>query len=169
MNFFLLKIYWKLLLLIKYCPYNCCSFLRMFFCKNLFKSMGNNCHLTDGVTLSNPKNISFGQRVSVHQYSLLDAQEEIIIGNNVAIGSHVSIITSSHNFNDNNAPIKEQGTNAKKIIVSDNVWIGNGVTILQGVTIGENSIIGAKSLVNKDIPKNVVAFGIPCKVIKKRT
>lgn len=168
MKFFLLKFYWKLFLLIKYCPFNYCSFLRMFLCKNLFKSMGNNSHLADGVTLSNPKNISFGQRVSVHQYSLLDAQEEIIIGNNVGIGTHVSIITSSHNFNDNNIPIKEQGTNAKKIIISDNVWIGNGVTILQGVTIGENSIIGAKSLVNKDIPKNVIAFGIPCKVIKNR-
>jgi len=164
MKYFLSKIYWKLFLLIKYCPYNYCSLLRIFLCKNLFKSLGRNCHITDGVTLSNPKNISFGQRVSVHQYSLLDASEEIIIGNNVGIGSHVSIITSSHNFNDKNIQIKQQGINSKKIIISDNVWIGTGVTILQGVTIGKNSIIGAKSLVNKDIPENVIAFGVPCKV-----
>lgn len=40
--------------------------------------------------------------------------------------------------------------------------------ILKGVTIGENTIIGAGSIVTKDIPSNVIAAGIPCKVIKKK-
>ena len=34
-------------------------------------------------------------------------------------------------------------------------------------SIGKNSIIGAHSLVNKDIPDNVVAFGVPAKIIRK--
>ena len=38
---------------------------------------------------------------------------------------------------------------------------------LPGVTIGDNSVIGAGSVVNKDIPANVVAVGNPCKVIKE--
>jgi galactoside O-acetyltransferase len=38
---------------------------------------------------------------------------------------------------------------------------------MPGVTIGDNSIIGAGSVVTKDIPANVVAFGVPCKVIRK--
>ena len=36
-----------------------------------------------------------------------------------------------------------------------------------GVTIGENSIIGAFSFVNVDVPDNVVAVGVPAKVIRK--
>lgn len=32
------------------------------------------------------------------------------------------------------------------------------------ITIGENSVIGAFSFVNKDIPPNVVAMGIPAKI-----
>jgi acetyltransferase-like isoleucine patch superfamily enzyme len=40
---------------------------------------------------------------------------------------------------------------------------------LPGVTIGKNSIVGAHSLVNKDIPDNVVAFGVPAKVMRKLT
>lgn len=39
--------------------------------------------------------------------------------------------------------------------------------MLAGVTIGDNTVIGAGSVVNKDIPANVVAVGSPCKVIKQ--
>jgi len=38
---------------------------------------------------------------------------------------------------------------------------------MPGVTIGENSIVGAFSFVNTDIPDDVVAYGVPAKVIKK--
>ena len=163
---FMKKIYWKILLLIKNCPFNSCLYLRRFLCKNLFKKFGKNCFLTDLITISNPGNISLGDRVSIHQYSLLDATAEIRIGNKVAIGSHSSFITSSHNFDNQDVPIKDQGINSKEIEISDNVWIGSGVTVLQGVKIGKNSIIGAKSLVNKNVPENVIAVGVPCKILK---
>lgn len=39
--------------------------------------------------------------------------------------------------------------------------------VLPGVTIGDNSVIGAGSVVNKDIPSNVVAVGNPCKVLRQ--
>jgi len=44
--------------------------------------------------------------------------------------------------------------------------IGANTTILPKVTIGKNVIIGAGSVVTKDIPDNVMAFGIPAKIIK---
>lgn len=46
------------------------------------------------------------------------------------------------------------------------MWIGGNVIVLPGVTIGDNVVIGAGSVVNKDIPSNVLAAGNPCKVIK---
>ena len=51
------------------------------------------------------------------------------------------------------------------IIVGKNCFIGYRTTILAGVHIGDNTIIGACSLVNRNIPSNVVAAGIPCRVI----
>ncbi|MCY0979372.1 acetyltransferase [Chryseobacterium wangxinyae] len=45
--------------------------------------------------------------------------------------------------------------------------IGSGATILPKVKIGSNVIIGAGSVVNKDIPDNCVAVGVPARVIKK--
>ncbi|WP_053984554.1 DapH/DapD/GlmU-related protein [Niameybacter massiliensis] len=56
---------------------------------------------------------------------------------------------------------------AKPITVGNNVWIGAGATILAGVTIGDNSVIGAGSIVSKSIPSNVIAVGVPCRVMRK--
>ena len=58
---------------------------------------------------------------------------------------------------------------AKPITIGDNVWIGAGVQICPGVTIGDNSTIGAGSIVTKDIPANVLAYGNPCVVIREAT
>lgn len=51
------------------------------------------------------------------------------------------------------------------IDIGDNVFIGSNTTILYDVRIGTNVIIGAGSLVNKDIPDNSVAAGVPARVI----
>ena len=52
-------------------------------------------------------------------------------------------------------------------VLPDNVWIGAGVHIDCGVAIGDNSIIGAGSVITRDIPANVVAAGVPCRVIRQ--
>ena len=52
------------------------------------------------------------------------------------------------------------------VTIGNNVWLGADVSILPGVTIGDNTVIGAKSLVSRDIPSGVLAFGNPCRVIK---
>lgn len=49
------------------------------------------------------------------------------------------------------------------------MWIGSGCIILPGVSIGDNTVIGAASVVTKDIPANVLAYGVPCKVIREIT
>ena len=52
-----------------------------------------------------------------------------------------------------------------QITIGKNCFIGCRTTLLPGIKIGDNSIIGAGSVVNRDIPDNVVAAGVPCKVI----
>lgn len=52
-----------------------------------------------------------------------------------------------------------------KIVIGDNVFIGNDSIIMPGVTVGDNVVIGAGSVVTKSIPSNSVAAGVPCRVI----
>ena len=51
--------------------------------------------------------------------------------------------------------------------IGNNVWIGANATILPGVTIGDNSVIGAGAVVSKDIPANVLALGVPARVVRE--
>lgn len=55
------------------------------------------------------------------------------------------------------------------IKVGNNVWIGAGSTILAGAEIGDNTVIGAGSVVTRSIPSNVVAVGVPCRVLREIT
>ena len=51
--------------------------------------------------------------------------------------------------------------------MGEGTWIGIGSCVIQGITIGGNSVIGAGSVVVKDIPDGVVAYGNPCKVARE--
>jgi acetyltransferase-like isoleucine patch superfamily enzyme len=61
-----------------------------------------------------------------------------------------------------------QKNDESPVYIEDNVWIGSNCTIGKGVTIGTGSIIAANSFVNKSIPANSIAGGVPAKIIKKR-
>lgn len=53
-------------------------------------------------------------------------------------------------------------------ILGNDVWIGNGATIMRGVKIGDGAIIGTNSLVTKDVPPYTIVGGNPAKEIRKR-
>ena len=81
------------------------------------------------------------------------------------IGPNCTIITTGHPIRPD---LREKVTQySLPVAIGRNVWLGANVTVLPGVTIGDNSVIGACSLVTKDIPANVVAFGQPCKVYRE--
>ncbi len=52
------------------------------------------------------------------------------------------------------------------VLIGKNVWIGSGSMILKGSRVGDNSVIAAGSVVTGDIPANVLAGGVPARVIR---
>ena len=89
----------------------------------------------------------------------------IYVGDYTMIGPNVTVATAGH-------PILPELREKlyqynMPVHIGRNCWIGAGAVILPGVTIGDNSVIGAGSVVTKDIPKNVVAVGNPCRVLRK--
>ena len=77
------------------------------------------------------------------------------------------MITREHGYADLDKTMSAQGYMNAPISVEDDVWIGFQAVILPGITIGRGSIIGTSAVVTKDVPENVVAAGVPAKVIKK--
>ncbi len=91
----------------------------------------------------------------------------IKIGSNTTVSFDVAFVTHDGATRViRNLPGKNKETVIyRPIVIGENCFIGCRSTILSGVTIGDNTIIGAGSVVNKDIPSNSVAVGVPCKVI----
>ena len=52
-----------------------------------------------------------------------------------------------------------------KIVVGNNVYMGNNAMVMPGITIGNNVIIAAGAVVTKNVPDNVVVGGNPAKYI----
>ena len=109
-------------------------------------------------------NIKVGENFYAnHNLVILDGAK-VTFGDNVLIGPNCSFYTAGHPLD---VETRNKGLEyAHPITVGNNVWFGGSVTVLPGVTIGDNTTIGAGSVVNKDIPANVVAVGNPCKVLR---
>lgn len=106
--------------------------------------------------VQNLDGLELGFKTDIGAFSYINAKFGVIIQDYAQIGSHSSIYSVSTIDN-----------TYGKVVLKENCKIGSHSTILPGVSIGENSIIGAHSLVNTDIPDNVVAFGVPAKVVRK--
>lgn len=121
----------------------------------------------------NPK-IIIKNNVVLNDYVHIGAVNYVEIGNNVLVASKVFISDHAHGVyvgcdqsSPETIPADRILTNDKSVIIEDNVWIGEGVSILPGVRIGYGSIIGAHSVVIKNIPSHSIAVGVPAKVIKE--
>ena len=115
--------------------------------------------------------ITIGSNCKIGEYSHITACNRITIGDGALVGRFTLITDNSHGSlsleNSNIPPIKRELVSKGEIVIGNNVWLGDKVTICGVVHIGDNVIIGANSVVTKDIPSHSMAAGIPAKVIKQ--
>ncbi|RDU24503.1 sugar O-acetyltransferase [Anaerosacchariphilus polymeriproducens] len=135
--------------------------------RSLLKSIGTGVYFEPTFRCEFGYNISIGNNFYANFDCVMLDGGEITIGDNVLFGPRVGIYTSNHAID---AEERRKGAcYAKPVKIGNNVWVGAGVHINQGVTIGDNTIIGSGSVLTKDIPANVIAAGVPCKVIREIT
>lgn len=108
-------------------------------------AIGANCHFSNNVSVI--------------------ANKCVTIGSDLLCGANVRISDSDGHSLDPSK--RNENGEIKKIVIGNNVWIGSNVVILKGVEIGDNSVIATSSVVNKNVPPNVVVAGIPAKIIKE--
>ena len=74
---------------------------------------------------------------------------------------HTEFFFACHGRNQQHTPIT----------IKKGAYIGMRANVISGkngVTIGENAVIGACTLVNKDVPNNATAVGVPCRILEKQ-
>ena len=136
------------------------------YMKNIFASCGDNCYIELPFYANwGGAHLHLGNNVYANFNLTLVDDGHIYVGDYVLFGPNVTITTANHPII---PELRDKGYQYNKdIYIGNHVWIGANVVILPGVHIGDNSIIGAGSVVSKDIPANVVAMGIPCRVSRQ--
>jgi len=134
---------------------------------------GVGCRL-EAYPMNREQTMFFGENVQMNDYVHITAMKSVIIGSNVLLASKIYISDCSHgSYNgdefDSNPNIipNKRALIAKPVIINDNVWLGEFVSVLPGVVIGKGTIVGANSVVSKSLPPYVIAVGSPAKPIKE--
>ena len=148
------------------------------------------CYVSATSRVQLSRQISFGKSTVVKHFALLQTQggkisigkicaisafdhistgiKDVVFGDYVRVGPHVTILGGGRNFKDRNRLIINQGSHHKGTTIGSDVLIGAGAVILPGCNIGEGAVIGALCLVNRDLPPYSIVAGIPAKIIGSR-
>ena len=105
------------------------------------------------------ENVYIGPRCGL---GLVHLQKDVLLAANVQIPSG----GQTHYFDDPNKPIREQGGERRLVTIGEGAWIGTGAIVLADV--GKGTIVAAGAVVTKPLPDNVIAAGVPAKVIRSR-
>ncbi len=134
--------------------------------KEMFAEIGDDCHIEPPFFANwGGRHVHIGHHVYFNFSATLVDDTHIYIGDYTMLAPNVTIATAGH-------PIlpelrKRAIQYNMPVHIGKNCWIGAGAIILPGVTVGDGTVIGAGSVVTKDIPKNVVAVGNPCRVVRE--
>lgn len=114
--------------------------------------------------------ITIGDHCSIGEYNHITACNRIVIGDGLLTGRYVIISDNSHGgLSEEESlidPAKRDLKTKGEVIIGKNVWLGDKVAVLSGVHIGNNVIVAANAVVEKDLPDNCVAAGVPARIVK---
>ncbi len=142
--------------------------IRNLIYRALFKKLNGLALIQNRVVFVHTNNLQVGSFFGCNSGTYINALGGITIGNNVLIGTNVTISSGKHNIDRISSSIFEQPSEPHQIIINDGVWIGAGAVIMPGVTLGASSVIGANSVVTKNTLNNGVYAGAPARLIRMR-
>jgi len=165
--------------------------------RHIFRSFGKGSILYTPMLLSHPEYIRIGRGVSIRQGVRLEAivsdptqppeliigdnvnieqnahivcHSRVVIGNDVSITGHCTIVDVTHPYEDVDDPRKigdRVRPDRSYVEIGDRSFLGYAVTVLPNVHIGRYCVIGANALVTRDVPDYSVAAGCPAVLFRQ--
>lgn len=161
--------------------------------KDTIIRLGEKCSVLTHAILRNGKGVEIGNGSSVSSYcnifprepgydgrflmgegsnigdnTIIDTSDDVIIGNQVALGPFDIVYTHDHNYHSDTFAAWKGGVHTGKVVIEDGAWVGARVVLLPGVTIGKRAIVAAGSVVTKDVGPGDIVGGIPAKSLVKK-
>lgn len=134
---------------------------------------GHGCRI-EAFSKNEEVTLTIGDNFQMNDYVHITAMKSVYIGNNVLLASKIYISDCNHGSyagdEDDSQPDSipaQRPLSYAPVMIEDNVWLGEFVSVLPGTTIGTGTIVGANSVVTKSLPPYVIAVGSPAKIIKQ--
>lgn len=126
--------------------------------------------------------VVIGDNVHISPFVLLQGHGGLSIGNCLTVAAGSKIYSLSHHYRDLTGmgdpvtiwkfvglvPANEQALICSPVVIQNNAAVGLNCVIFPGSVLGQNSWLGSMSLLQSELPANVIASGVPAKVIKTR-
>lgn len=95
-----------------------------------------------------------------------------IVNGSSTVGEHAFIATKASLDHDSRlgrfASLSPGATTGGGVTIGEFSTVSLGASVIHGVVVGEHTVVGAGSVVVKNLPSGVVAYGIPCRVVRER-
>jgi len=111
---------------------------------------------------------TMGEKSNIGDFTTIDTSDDVIIGNEVALGPYDIIYTHDHDYKSDTFAAWKGGVKTGKVIIEDGAWVGARVTLLPGVIVGKRAIVAAGSVVTKSVAPGDIVGGIPAKSLMKK-
>jgi len=141
--------------------------LRCIGLKMMGAKIGYNSYVRSGLFITSPRYLTIGNHSKIGIRSELFLYADMIIGDNVEIGSDLIVHTAEHDFDNPDLPLAKQGSTYSPVHIGSDVYIGSRVTILPGITIENRVIIASGAVVTRNLISGYIYGGIPAQPIKK--
>ena len=155
---------WRLVWFLFYRPTPWFLYRYRVFLLNLFGAdVAYSARPANSAFIEYPWNLFVADHASLGERSWIYCLDKISIRRYACVGQDVKLVTGSHNptsshFEMVTAPIS----------IGEGCWLTSDLTVLMGVTIGDYTVVGVRSLVVSSLPENIIAFGSPAVVVRKR-
>ena len=134
--------------------------VRLFFGK-----CGHDLRVGRNVLIHNPELINLGDHVYIAYGSSVMGNDLIRIEDEVLLSPYCVIVSGNHSTL--NGSYRYGPALVAPIVIGKGSWIASHVVVTAGCTIAENCLIAANAVVTQNIPANVIAGGIPARIINQ--
>lgn len=145
-----------------------CNKIRVAYVSKVLKVMpyDSRTKLEPNVYLSNGIGTTIGLNCRINENVFI---QQAIIESEVLIAPNVAILSTSHNHDQLEKSIVNQGDSMPNPpIIKKGAWLGRNVIVMPGIIVGEGAIVGAGAVVTKNVEPFTIVGGVPAKFIKKR-
>ena len=121
------------------------------------------CWIQPRVVIVNMRRLTVGKNFGCNSGCYINAIGGINMGNDVLIGSNVTISSGKHGIEGRETSVFSRPVQPMPITFGNDVWVGAGASVMPGVHVAAGTVIGANAVVTRDTQPYSVMVGIPAR------